>query len=520
MLNKKLKKVIAGVTMFASVVCLSGVSMLAPLSVKAATTIVDGDIVKTNAVNSDGTPAISSLDVYIVKIVGTKMFKRLVLNPDIFESYGHLKWENLKVVSQAEIDAYTTSSLVRVDGNDKVYAITPVTGGDTGAKSWINVTAAQFLSLSESDPDSIYTINNVDGAAYSAKSDITTVAQLTSFYADGTLPGEVVGALNVSLSADTPVSNYVSKGAQNVLFAKFNLNAAGATTVSKVVLQRKGLGYDADIDTVRLYSGATQIGNDQSINTTDHTVTFSNLNWQLAAGATTFSVKANVNSAPAGTNDYFELVQIDSDATSSAGLPVAGNAMQFSNLSVGVPMATSVSGTQAVISGETGVELGCWNIETNATEGFFIDSLKFTNTGSSSSIESSNFSLKVSSTQVPGSSVAAMNSDGVLTFDLSASPYFIDKSTTKKMCVYGDITAGITTAKTLIFQLAETKDFVARGDNSGGEGLLHNTGEVTFTSQTAKTNNIGQGSSTLAQSASYAPATGITFVKGVANNKM
>ncbi|MFA6897749.1 MAG: hypothetical protein WCQ96_05740, partial [Patescibacteria group bacterium] len=92
MLNKKLKKVIASVTMFASVVCLSGVSMLAPLSVKAATAIVDGDIVKSNATNSDGTPAISSLDVYIVKTVGTKKFKRLVLNPNIFASYSHLKW--------------------------------------------------------------------------------------------------------------------------------------------------------------------------------------------------------------------------------------------------------------------------------------------------------------------------------------------------------------------------------------------------------------------------------------------
>jgi hypothetical protein len=204
MLNKKLKKAVSAVTMFATVLSLSGLSLLAPLSASAATTIVDGDLISSNATNSDGTPTLASLDVYIVKIVGTKKFKRLVLNPQVFNSYGHLKWENIKEVSQAEVDSFTTSSLARVDGNDKVYALTP--SGDTGAKSWINLTAAQFLGLSQSDPDSIYTINSVDGSNYSVKHDITTVAQLTSFYADGTLPTDTqnpptTGDLTVSLAA-------------------------------------------------------------------------------------------------------------------------------------------------------------------------------------------------------------------------------------------------------------------------------------------------------------------------------
>jgi hypothetical protein len=206
MLNKKMKKAVSAVTMFATVIALSGISMLAPLAANAAT-IVDGDIVHSNATNSDGTPALSSLDIYIVKTVGTKTFKRLVLNPEIFASYGHLKWSNLKTVSQAEIDSYKTSSLVRVDGDDKVYALTAVVGADTGAKSWVNVTADQFVNGAGSDPASIYTINGTDAAAYSVKGDIKTVNELKAFYADGTLPAEAsANSLAVALSAETPAS--------------------------------------------------------------------------------------------------------------------------------------------------------------------------------------------------------------------------------------------------------------------------------------------------------------------------
>ncbi|MFA7171775.1 MAG: hypothetical protein WC180_07340, partial [Candidatus Paceibacterota bacterium] len=130
--KKKLQKGISAVTMFATVVCLSGVSMLAPLSASAE--ILDGALISSNATNSDGTPTYASLDTYIVKIVGTKKFKRLVLNPTIFNSYGHLNWSDIQEVDQSVLDEYETSSLARVDGDSKVYALTP--NDDAGSKSW------------------------------------------------------------------------------------------------------------------------------------------------------------------------------------------------------------------------------------------------------------------------------------------------------------------------------------------------------------------------------------------------
>ncbi len=328
------------------------------------------------------------------------------------------------------------------------------------------------------------------------------------------------GNLMVALSSMTPAAHYVSKGAQNVSFAKFNLDVNGSVTISQIVLQRKGLGYDSDLGTVRLYNGTTQIGTDQSFNTNTHQVTFKNLNWTLTSDAV-LTVKANTAASPSGTNDYFELVSVSAGTASVAGLPVAGNAMEFSNLSVGQFDVDAVSGssTVTVISGATDQELGCWNWTTSSTEGFYVDSVMFTNIGSGSSSDALNFVLKQGLTAI-SPVVASMSSNGTLNFDMTASPYFLDKSKVKKVCLYGDIASGITVTKTIRFQVAEATDFAARGDSSAGEVLTTYSSGTTFVAQSAKTNTIAQGTATIYQSGSYNPTSGTSFVKGVTGNKM
>ncbi len=129
--------------------------------------IVDGDLIKTA----------QSFDIYIVKLIGSKKFKRLILNPAIFNSYGHLAWENVKTVSQAVQDAYTLSELV-IEVNDdgsvfdpKVYRVSSALNSDVGVKQWLNITAVQF-STSGRDWDAIYKINHTEASP--------------SFYPEGT----------------------------------------------------------------------------------------------------------------------------------------------------------------------------------------------------------------------------------------------------------------------------------------------------------------------------------------------
>lgn len=116
----------------------------------ASVSIPEGAIIKTA----------DNPDVYIVKYFKGKWYKRLVLNPLVFQSYGHLRWENLMVISANDMAAYTTSDLVRVDGATDIYQLVPE--GDNGGKYLVT-------SMDSFDADSVYTINSVDFGNYSMR---------------------------------------------------------------------------------------------------------------------------------------------------------------------------------------------------------------------------------------------------------------------------------------------------------------------------------------------------------------
>jgi hypothetical protein len=123
-------------------------------------TLKEGDIVK----------APDNPDVYIIKYKEGKQYKRLILSPSVFNSYGHLKWENLKVISRAQLDMYVTSSLVRVAGDKNVYELFPE--GDTGKRRTFATYVDGILRLAQNDgngtydADSVYEINGVDRDSY------------------------------------------------------------------------------------------------------------------------------------------------------------------------------------------------------------------------------------------------------------------------------------------------------------------------------------------------------------------
>lgn len=107
----------------------------------------DGDIVKTA----------DSFDVYIIKIKNNKLYRRLILSPSVFDSYQHLRWENLRIVSQQQLDQYVISNLVREAGDIVIYEL--ISDGDTGKK--------RIMDIGEPyDIDSVYEINIMDRDSY------------------------------------------------------------------------------------------------------------------------------------------------------------------------------------------------------------------------------------------------------------------------------------------------------------------------------------------------------------------
>jgi hypothetical protein len=490
---------------------LAGIDLAGNVAVRPGTKLVKITTVpKVFAVEPNGMLTWVATEAAAKTLYGNDWAKKVIDVPDGF-------WVNYtNSGKQLDGSAYPVGQLIKYSGSTDVYRVNA-----DGTKSLVTP-----AGMTANNWSSAFVVTAPASIALSNSAEISTKANAYADVSQGGGAGSAIvgiGTLSVALSSATPASNYVSNGVQNALFSKYSFaSVGGSATVSKIVLQRKGLSVDGNIDSVRLFDGLTQVGTDQSFNTTTHQVTFNNVNWAVS-GTKTLSVKANINSAASstGTNAYFELVQVVDSAGNVMNLSIPGNAMMFATISAGNldVVAQSSGSTLTVISGATNQELGCWNLVSTATEGFEVDSIKLTNIGSASSLDAKNFSLKVSSTLIPGSQVASMAGDSTLTFALS-TPYKIAKSTTKKVCLYGDISSGITVSKTLRFQVAETKHFIARGDSSGGEVLITSTGASPFSAESAHTNSIAQGTATLAQDAAYAPTAGTVIVKGVPGNKM
>lgn len=117
------------------------------------TNLADGDLIRQKG----------GIDVYIVKLISTKKFKRIILNSAVFNNYQHLKWENVREVDGAILDSFATSDLVRAAGDQKVYRLYP--NQDSGEKRWI--TTPEVFARLGFDYDAVYEINQFDKDSYS-----------------------------------------------------------------------------------------------------------------------------------------------------------------------------------------------------------------------------------------------------------------------------------------------------------------------------------------------------------------
>jgi len=110
-------------------------------------------------------------DIFIVNQYG---YKRLFLNPAIFNMYGHLGgWNKVKTVTKATRDAFVTSQYYRYVDSPKVYKL-EVTGEDTGILYWLNMTAENFLAQG-GKADAVFTINKQELDWYSKGADKTSL---------------------------------------------------------------------------------------------------------------------------------------------------------------------------------------------------------------------------------------------------------------------------------------------------------------------------------------------------------
>lgn len=143
-----------------------------PLKNDELGSLKDGDLIRVPTA-----PGFERFNVWIIKKTSDgKLFRRRILNPRIFNSYRHLKWESIKDVSAEVRDAFKVSVYVRIDpvlnlGDDRVFALTPNPTGADGIKHHIQMTATQFTA--RVDPAAIFNINKTERDGYASGDPIT-----------------------------------------------------------------------------------------------------------------------------------------------------------------------------------------------------------------------------------------------------------------------------------------------------------------------------------------------------------
>lgn len=404
--------------------------------------IVDGDVVSPDAtfVDADGN-TYYSYDVFIVKMIGTKTFKRLVLNPQVFTSYGHLKWENIKRVSAATVKGYITSALVRAINDAPVYVLAP--NGDTGTKQWVDDITC--FNSHNYDWDSVYTINATDRDNY------TTIGSLCG--------GSSATGLTLSLASNSPLSATVPQNAYGVTYMK--LNVAGSGTISQIVIKRNGAGSADDFDNVYLYENGRRLVAGRTFSSSTGKATFTGLS---IVAPTIIDVVADLSSTT-GYQNYFSIESasdVTANTTVNGSFPINGRTITANAVAAGT-LAVVVSGTNAynVTTGTQEAEVSAFKV-TATDEATKISRIQLYQGGTVAPSNITDLKLKVAGVTV--ATAATVGTDGYVTFNL-ATPVEIARGSSAIFTVYADVAGR--PGETVKFYLDLASDILGIGQTYG-----------------------------------------------------
>ena len=154
------KRLLASATMASTVLSMAGFAAFAPVTALAVAP-ADYGLREGDTISASGS---SDPDIYIVNDWG---YKRLFVNPAIFNLYGHLGWDKVKSVSPSTRDAFMTSGLFRncESGDAKVYGL-DVVSEDVANLRWINTSGAQAVADDANFFKKVFCINNAEMALY------------------------------------------------------------------------------------------------------------------------------------------------------------------------------------------------------------------------------------------------------------------------------------------------------------------------------------------------------------------
>ncbi|TSC82651.1 MAG: Uncharacterized protein G01um101420_174 [Parcubacteria group bacterium Gr01-1014_20] len=288
--------------------------------------------------------------------------------------------------------------------------------------------------------------------------------------------------LVITLASDSPSGVSLPKGATGVSFLKFNVSGSG--TLDSLTFKRVGVGATGDFASagVYLYEGATRLTNGKSVNSTTHEVTFVNLALAVS-GSRTFTLVADLSGgATTGNRDGFTLV--GSTGTPTPSGVVTGSEMAIAGQAAGGLTVNDQNSPANPKIGQKEAPLVEVLITASSTEDIWVDRISFTEGGTITNTNLSNFVLKQNGVTV--ATAASIGAKDLVTLIFN-SPFKIEKGQNRAFVLHGDIAGSTRADDTIIFYLDSKADVLARGATYGYPVLPDITGIDTTGESTSLT---------------------------------
>ena len=296
-------------------------------------------------------------------------------------------------------------------------------------------------------------------------------------------PSAPVSGLTVSLDPSTAPAVVLADGTafNSVLSVKLTAGIEGAVTVETIKITKAGLVANTNISSVDLVdSSGTRLANVIYSVASDNTITFTlSTPLEIAAGSSVvLTVRVSLGtSITSGTlqvgiasNDHITL----DDSATVTGAPVWGNVMSLSDGSSVVATvyldarAVNASGVTLNVNETSSQEIAKFNVsEYSSKENIEIRRWVLYNNGNASDADYKDVELVAQD----GTVLATAQPNGqYVTFDLSASPYVIEKGLNRNFTIRAKIIGG--SSRTIQFITYNDYDIVVFGVTSGAQILV------------------------------------------------
>ena len=319
-----------------------------------------------------------------------------------------------------------------------------------------------------------------------------------------TTTGVATGAgFNVTLASDSPMSGALVAGQAlgDLAHLTFSNNSGSEVKVTSITLNRTGVSNDDTLVNVYLYDGANRLTDSTSVSSGKATFNSSTGIFTIAAGSSkTIKVLGDILSTSAGQIVGVSLTSVTSTGTLTTTLPVNGGYLNIASATLGT-LAFSTATTPTATSVDPQNDYTVWqNTVTVGTHALNLKALSLRNVGSINTSDIKNFRLYVDGSLL--STVANLDSNGYVTFDLSAAPKSLATGG-RIIKVVADITGGST--RTFAMSLRQASDVTAV-DSDLNQAVLATGNDTsstgTFAARSATSATITAGSLSVTKAAS------------------